>query len=78
MQNLFVTDSSNGLIDFDSNWQCIFVTALTFLLDQAIRRNGLASLAIPTPFLVSSDKLNTVDSVISNNRLSRRENLVLL
>ena len=58
----YSTDSSNGLIDFDTNWQCIFVTALTFLLDQAIRRNGLASLAIPTLFLVSSDILNTVDS----------------
>ena len=30
------TESSSGRIEFDSNWQLIFVTALTFLLDQAI------------------------------------------
>ena len=30
------TESSGGLIEFDSNWQHIFVTALTFHLDQAI------------------------------------------
>ena len=29
--------SSCGLIEFDSNWQRIFVTVLTFLLDQAVR-----------------------------------------
>ena len=34
----YSTESSSGLIEFefDSNWQRIFVTALTFLLDQAI------------------------------------------
>ena len=32
----YSTESSSGLIEFDSNWQGIFVTALTFLLDQAI------------------------------------------
>ena len=29
-------ESSSGLVEFDSNWQRIFVTALTFRLDQAI------------------------------------------
>ena len=32
----YFTESSGGLIEFDSNWQRIFVTALTFHLDQAI------------------------------------------
>ena len=30
------TESYSGLIEFNSNWQRIFVTALTFHLDQAI------------------------------------------
>ena len=33
----YSTVSSGGLIEFDSNWQRIFVTTLTFHLDQAIR-----------------------------------------
>ena len=33
---IYSTESSGGLIEFDSNWQHIFVTALTFHLDQAI------------------------------------------
>ena len=33
----YSTESSSGLIEFDSNWQSIFVTALTFRLDQAIQ-----------------------------------------
>ena len=32
----YSTESSVGLLDFDSNWQRVFVTALTFHLDQAI------------------------------------------
>ena len=32
----YSTESSSGLIDFDSNWQRIFVTTQTFRLDQAI------------------------------------------
>ena len=32
----YSTESFSGLIEFDSNWQRIFVTALTILLDQAI------------------------------------------
>ena len=32
----YSTESSSGLIEFDSNCQHIFVTALTFHLDQAI------------------------------------------
>ena len=32
----YSTESSSGLVQFDSNWQRIFVTAPTFLLDQAI------------------------------------------
>ena len=32
----YSTESSGGLVEFDSNWQRIFVTALTFHLDQAI------------------------------------------
>ena len=32
----YSTESSSGLIEFDSNWQRIFVTTLTFHLDQAI------------------------------------------
>ena len=32
----YSTESSGGLIEFDSNWQRIFVTALTLHLDQAI------------------------------------------
>ena len=32
----YSTESSSGLIESDSNWQRIFVTALTFRLDQAI------------------------------------------
>ena len=32
----YSTESSGGLIEFDSNGQRIFVTALTFHLDQAI------------------------------------------
>ena len=32
----YSTEFSIGLIEFDSNWQHIFVTALTFHLDQAI------------------------------------------
>ena len=32
----YSTESSSGLIEFDSNWQRIFVTALTFHLNQAI------------------------------------------
>ena len=32
----YSTESSSGVIEFDSNWQRIFVTALTFLLDQTI------------------------------------------
>ena len=32
----YSTESSSGLIELDSNWQGIFVTALTFRLDQAI------------------------------------------
>ena len=31
----YFTESSSGLIEIDSNWQHIFVTALTFRLDQA-------------------------------------------
>ena len=31
----YSTESFSGLIEFDSNWQRIFVTALTFHLDQA-------------------------------------------
>ena len=32
----YSTESSGGLVEFDSNWQLIFVTALTFRLNQAI------------------------------------------
>ena len=32
----YSTEFSCGLIEFDSDWQRIFVTALTFHLDQAI------------------------------------------
>ena len=32
----YSTEFSYGLIEFDSDWQRIFVTALTFHLDQAI------------------------------------------
>ena len=32
----YSTEFSRGLIEFDSDWQRIFVTALTFHLDQAI------------------------------------------
>ena len=32
----YSTKSSSGLIEFDSNWQRIYVTAMTFVLDQAI------------------------------------------
>ena len=32
----YSTESSSGLIEFDSNRQRIFVTALTFHLDRAI------------------------------------------
>ena len=32
----YSTESSGGLIEFDSNWQRIFGTALTFRLDQAV------------------------------------------
>ena len=32
----YSTESSGRLIEFDSNWQRIFVTAVTFHLDQAI------------------------------------------
>ena len=32
----YSTEFSSGLVEFDSNWQRIFVTALTFRLDQAI------------------------------------------
>ena len=32
----YSTKSSSGLIEFDSNWQRIYVTALTLRLDQAI------------------------------------------
>ena len=32
---------SCGLIEFDSDWQRIFVTALTFHLDQAIRMSNV-------------------------------------
>ena len=32
----YSTESSSGPIEFDSNWQRIFVTALTFHLNQAI------------------------------------------
>ena len=33
----YSTESTIGLIEFDSNWQRTFVTALTFRLDQAIK-----------------------------------------
>ena len=32
----YSTESSSGLIKFDSNRQCIFVTALTFFFDQSL------------------------------------------
>ena len=32
----YSTESFSGPVEFDSNWQGIFVTTLTFLLDQAI------------------------------------------
>ena len=32
----YSTEFSSGVVEFDSNWQRIFVTALTFRLDQAI------------------------------------------
>ena len=35
-ESAYSTEFSSGLIEFDRNWQGIFVTALTFLLDQAI------------------------------------------
>ena len=35
----YSTEFSFGLIEFDSDWQRIFVTALTFHLDQAIHRS---------------------------------------
>ena len=35
-ESTYSTESSSGLIEFDRNWQGTFVTALTFLLDQAI------------------------------------------
>ena len=35
----YSTEFSCGLIEFDSDWQRIFVTALTFHLDQAILNN---------------------------------------
>ena len=35
----YSTEFSCGLIEFDSDWQRIFVTALTFHLDQAIARS---------------------------------------
>ena len=42
----YSTESSGGLIEFDSNWQRIFVTALTFHLDQAIILTETADLFI--------------------------------
>ena len=32
----YSTESSGGLVEFDSNWQLIFFPVLTFRLDQAI------------------------------------------
>ena len=37
----YSTEFSCGLIEFDSDWQHIFVTALTFHLDQAIALEAL-------------------------------------
>ena len=39
----YSTEFSSGLVEFDSNWQLIFVTALTFRLDQAITMNLIIS-----------------------------------
>ena len=37
----YSTESSSGLIEFDSNWQRILVTTLTFHLDQALNAGEL-------------------------------------
>ena len=42
----YSTESSGGLIEFDSNWQRIFVTALTFHLDQAITYSHLQATSL--------------------------------
>ena len=41
----YSTEFSSGLFEFDSNWQRIFVTALTFRLDQAISGTKIAEFA---------------------------------
>ena len=40
----YSTESSGGLIEFDSNWQRIFVTALKFNLDQVIATASLGKI----------------------------------
>ena len=44
----YSTESSSGLVEIDSNWQRIFVTALTFRLDQAISgmRDNVVSVSL--------------------------------
>ena len=46
----YSTESSCGLIEFDSDWQRIFVTALTFHLDQAIHLRNTRVLSSPCSF----------------------------
>ena len=40
LRKTYSTESFSGLIEFDSKWQRIFVTSLTFLLDQATPANN--------------------------------------
>ena len=50
----YSTEFSCGLIEFDSDWQRIFVTALTFHLDQAIHCKKIRKFYFTVKYLATS------------------------
>ena len=55
----YSTEFSCGLIEFDSDWQRIFVTALTFHLDQAIPSSKISNSILYT-LLIKVFGLDTI------------------
>ena len=69
----YSTESSSELIESDSNWQSIFVTALTFRLHQAIIQAQMAQdhvYSIPASLKTSINIVRGTSCHINNSKFS--------
>ena len=72
----YSTESSSGLIEFDSNWLCIYVIALTFLLDQAILRKFAVKKAIGRNLNVAVRAYTFLTCLYFENSPVKKRNLI--